>query len=143
MFEDGALLLDMQGETAGYAYRLYAAAFGRTPDEEGLRFWFDQILSGSVSREEAAEAFVASDEFALLFGDGSSDTVFVEALYGTVLLRSPDQAGYEFWLDAFATGELSRAFMLESFAESDENRARTEPDLENGAWVLPPDDLLA
>ncbi|MEO1459420.1 MAG: DUF4214 domain-containing protein, partial [Pseudomonadota bacterium] len=104
-----------------YIARLYEAAFGRAADAEGLDFWVGEVDAGRIEQDALADVFVASDEFALLFGANPTDEDYVEALYANVLDRSPDQAGYDFWLGALASGEETRADMLEFFANSIEN----------------------
>lgn len=44
-FNDGTLSFDAAGNT-GQAYRIYQAAFDRTPDTEGLSYWIDRLDSG-------------------------------------------------------------------------------------------------
>ena len=41
VFADGGIAFDLNG-TAGKAYRLYQAAFNRTPDLAGLGYWIEQ-----------------------------------------------------------------------------------------------------
>lgn len=134
-FSDGTLVFDLASANLDEAYRLYSAAFARTPDETGLRFWTDTI-DGGVSLHEASEYFIDSDEFASRYGDNPTDDQFIIALYGNVLHRTPDQAGFDFWLDVFQNGGKDRADMLEYFAESSENVTATQSDLDLGVWVL-------
>lgn len=136
---DGVLVFDLDAGPAvvDLTYRLYAAALARTPDEAGLRFWVDAIAGGLTERE-AAVAFSDNPEFDARFGggDGVDDCAFVHALYDNVLGRAPDEAGLDFWLDVFGSGERDRAGMLAEFAASAENVERTRPFLEDGAFVL-------
>jgi hypothetical protein len=135
-FDDGALLFDLRAEDVAAVYRLYAAAFARTPDEDGLRFWVEALEDGRTTLPQLADFFTVSDEFAAAYGSDASDTVFIDALYGNVLGRTADADGHAFWLGVFATGEMDRGDMLSQFAESPENVARTEPDLADGIWVV-------
>jgi len=137
-FEDGAWLTEFDNPTAADAYRLYGGAFGRTPDEAGLRYWVGVLESGGIDRREVAQAFVDGPEFARLFGPAPSDPGFVTALYENVLGRAPDGPGLAFWTGAFASGTQTKADMLISFADSPENTGRTAPDLAFGAWVEDP-----
>ncbi|MGF1503089.1 MAG: DUF4214 domain-containing protein [Paracoccaceae bacterium] len=137
---DGDFIYDLQSPNAADTYRIYNAAFARTPDEAGIRFWTDALDTG-VSRRAAADAFVESAEFALRYGEDPTDAEFVTALYNNALDRDPDAEGFAFWFDRFASG-VTRAEMLIAFAESPENLARTAPDIENGFFVTTPEDLL-
>jgi len=132
---DGVFVFDVDGENLEYVYRVYDAAFGRTPDETGLIFWNDQINAGNVDRASLAQLFVDSPEFETLY-PVSSNEAFVDALYLNALRRVPDASGQEFWIDAFATGTLSRADMLVQFADSPENFERNMDNYNDGVWVL-------
>ncbi|MEM6355012.1 MAG: DUF4214 domain-containing protein [Pseudomonadota bacterium] len=130
---DGAYIFDIS-ENGDFIYRLYAAAFVRTPDEEGFRFNTNRSDNGQ-SDEEIAQSFVVSDEFLAEFGTNPTDEQFIEDLYQKVLERASDEGGRNFWLERFASGELDRADMLIRFAASDENFARTADDVDDGFWV--------
>ncbi len=132
-FSDQSLALDVDG-TAGEAYRLYQAAFNRAPDKTGLGFWIDALDAGHGLRE-AAQGFVASAEFAKLYGANSTDTQFVQALYQNVLHRSPDAAGYAFWLDTI--DHTTRADVLVAFSESTENQAQVIGSIQDGMAFVP------
>ncbi len=135
---DGAYIFDIE-DSGQFVYRLYAAAFGRTPDEAGFRFWSMRNDAGLEPRTMATE-FINSLEFRDKYGYGENltppiDTAFVDALYLNVLGRLPDAAGAQFWLDVFDAG-LSREDMLIRFADSQENLDNTSADFETGYWVI-------
>lgn len=130
-FADRALALDVgEGEIAGSAYRLYKAAFDRTPDAGGLGFWIN-TLDGGTSLTQAAQGFINSAEFKAMYGENATDQHFVTLLYNHVLHRAPEGAGYQFWLDSLASG-ASRAQVLKDFSESAENIAQTAELIANG-----------
>lgn len=133
--QNGSFLFDVPGDDVPFTYRLYSAAFARTPDEPGLRFWNDARNDGLGDRA-LSRAFVNSPEFAEKFGADPTDEAFIEALYGNVLLREPDADGEAFWLDAFSSGALDRVDMLLAFSESAENVTRNEENYDDGVWVL-------
>jgi len=134
-FGDGRVLaLDIGfAEHAGAAYRLYQAAFDRTPDREGLAFWVAQLDSGS-NLFQVADGFVSSPEFGTLYPDLSSDTV-LHNYYLNVLDRPADAEGFAYWSAQMANG-LSASEVLVWFAESPENMARVSPDIEAGIWLV-------
>lgn len=134
-FGDGRILaLDIGfAEHAGAAYRLYQAAFDRTPDREGLAFWVAQLDSGS-NLFQVADGFVSSPEFGTLYPDLSSDTV-LNNYYLNVLDRPADAEGFAYWSAQMANG-LSASEVLVWFAESPENMARVSPDIEAGIWLV-------
>lgn len=139
--QDGALLFDLTGDNVEFVYRVYAAAYGRTPDEGGLRFWTG-VMDGrgpgapdAADQEYLASFFLTANEFINLYGSNPTDYQYIDAMYANVLNRVPDQGGYDFWVGAMQGG-LGRDDILISFAESAENVAQTAPDLDNGIWVL-------
>ncbi len=132
---DGALLYDLlDAPELGFVYRSYAAAYGRAPDEAGLRFNLAAVEAG-LAPDALAEAFVETPEFALLYGADPAAERYVDALYENALGREADGPGRAFWVSALEAGGLDRAGLLSVFAESPENVARTEPDLADGAFV--------
>lgn len=120
VFSDGAIALDSNG-TGGQAYRLYRAAFDRTPDEVGLGFWM-HALDGGETLQKVAQYFVTSGEFTAKNGDSTSNGEFIDILYRNVLHRTAEQAGHQFWTNALDQGS-TRAEVLVYFSESAENQA--------------------
>lgn len=123
----------MEGDL-GKLYRLYQAAFDRMPDVPGLDAWSRGMADG-LSLIEIASRFVASPEFAALYGEQPSDARFVELLYANVLGREPDAAGYQGWTDALSSG-ISRAQVLTGFSESLENQLNLVGIVQDGIWYV-------
>lgn len=141
VFADGVLLFGEDSPNLDFTYRIYAAAYGRTPDEGGLLFWtgvLDQLDAGQpwLDKEQfLAGEFLEADEYIALYGRNPSDVDYIDAMYRNVLGRLPDQTGYDYWVGAMRAG-LDRADILINFSESDENVTRTLPDLSDGVWVV-------
>ncbi|QBE62276.1 DUF4214 domain-containing protein [Pseudoduganella lutea] len=136
-FADTMVALDSDG-AGGQAYRLYQAAFDRKPDTIGLGYWIDAMDKGLGLRDVAAH-FIASEEFASLYGGARPDNaVFVDRLYANILHRAPEQGGYAYWTGVLAQG-ADRAEVLAAFSESGENREAVAKLIGNGfdytAWV--------
>ncbi|MBP0437293.1 DUF4214 domain-containing protein [Tianweitania sediminis] len=129
-FDNGLLAFD-EGAAAGY--RLYQAAFDRTPDLGGLSYWVDR-LDGGTSLTSAAADFIGSAEFRSLYGSSPTDAQFVDLLYRNVLDRPADGGGYDYWLDRMDSG-MSRAEVLVAFSQSEENRVNVQGAIENGIWL--------
>lgn len=130
-FSDRTLAFDESGN-AGQAYRLYQAAFDRTPDEGGLGFWINELETGRLLKN-VSNAFVNSAEFKVLFGSNTTNSQFVDALYNNVLNRSPDPDGAVFWETSLITS-IDRADLLIAFAESAENKSLTSSAFDDGVW---------
>jgi hypothetical protein len=135
-FSDKNLALDITG-IAAEAYRIYKAAFDRTPDLPGLGYWISKMDEGATV-VQVSSGFIASAEFQSLYGTNPSNNQFVDLLYQNVLDRNPDAGGYSYWNAMLANG-LSRADVLAYFSESTENVANVAPLIANGIEYLPYD----
>jgi hypothetical protein len=145
-FADGTLALDVslpgRGESnAGSAYRLYQAAFDRTPDNGGLAFWIKQLDAGTFTREQMAQGFVAAAEFKAVYGADPSATDLVNGFYNNILGRNPESGGFNFWVSQLEGKPGNRAFVLDNIANSPENQQGLVGVIGQGVWV--PGDLLA
>jgi subtilisin-like proprotein convertase family protein len=129
LFSDRAVGFDVDG-SGGKAYRLYQAAFNRTPDQGGVGFWIYHIDRG-FGLVDAATNFIGSAEFTGLYGANPSNNDFTRLLYRNVLHRDPDQGGYDFWNGALNSG-FTRAQTLAQFSESPENQAAVVGVISNG-----------
>lgn len=135
-FNDGTLALDVDaGDTAGQAYRLYQAAFARTPDMPGVSYHMNDIEGNGLALENVANNFMASPEFKTKYGEDPSDDVFINLLYQNVLSRTPADSEVNWYKDQFDTDSMSRAAALIGFAESPENVALVAPEINEGIWL--------
>lgn len=107
---------------AGTVYRLYRAYFLREPDASGFEFWLSRYRSGQTLTSIADE-FSRSREFRGTYGS-VDDRQFVGLVYDNVLGRSPDLAGYEYWVRQLVGG-MTRGAVMINFSDSDEFRVRT------------------
>jgi hypothetical protein len=133
-FADKTLALDIAseaGKNAGKGYRIYQAAFNRTPDAGGLKFWVGKMDDG-MDLVEVSARFIDSDEFRALYGTNPTDEVFVTKLYENVLHRKPDQGGLDYWVDQLKRGLKTRPKVLADFSESLENQANVWETIKNG-----------
>lgn len=137
-FTEGTLILDTgAGENAGMAYRLYQAAFDRTPDGGGLEFWINYFDTNKGTLNTVSNHFIHSAEFIKTFGTEQtvSNSKFVELMYTHTLGRDYEKAGFDFWVDKLASKSMSRADVLANFSESAENIDRVGESIDNGIWI--------
>jgi hypothetical protein len=120
-FADKTVALDIDGN-AGAAYRLYQAAFNRTPDAAGLGFWISAIDHG-MSLRDVAQGFVGSTEFKTIYGSNPSSLDFVTKLYQNILHRAPEGGGLAFWTGVLDNKTAGMADVLSGLSESGENKA--------------------
>jgi hypothetical protein len=133
-FSDRTVALDISG-IAGQAYRVYQAAFNRTPDNGGLKYWIGLMDSG-VSLSAVSSAFIASAEFKFLYGTNPTNEVFITKLYDNVLHRAPDLGGYTYWIYLLNTGGIDNISALIHFSESAENKAGVIGVIQNGIDLM-------
>ena len=136
VFGDGAAFaLDADG-AAGQAYRVYQAAFNRTPDKPGLSYWINAMDNGA-SLIDVAQGFVNSAEFKNLYGAAPTQTELVNQFYQNVLGRQGETAGVNYWVSELASGRQNVAQVLAGFSESTENQARIIGSIQDGIPYTP------
>lgn len=137
-FQDTMLALDVDGG-AGSIYRLYQAAFNRTPDASGLGYWIALADKGAPLSLIAAQ-FVGSSEFQNLYGSSNTNEKIVDIFYQNILHRSGEPSGVDYWVGVLNSG-ASRADVLMGFSESAENKVGVLSAIQNGfeytAWSSP------
>ena len=134
-FADTAIALDTSG-VGGQAYRVYKAAFNRTPDLGGLGFWISGMDSGA-SLNSVAQGFVNSAEFKSVYGASPTNAQIVTRFYDNVLGRAAESGGYNYWLGVLDSGNANVAQVLASFSESSENQAAVIGVIGNGILYTP------
>ncbi|WP_298885756.1 DUF4214 domain-containing protein [uncultured Bradyrhizobium sp.] len=134
-FTDTVVAFDTSG-TAGFAYRLYQAAFDRTPDRAGLSENV-HLLDAGLTEGQMSAAFVASPEFQNTYGASISNSQFLTDLYANILNRTPDSTGFAGWLHVLDSGQGSRADILIGFSESPENHSIVDPKVVTGIALDP------
>lgn len=138
LFDDAILAFDFEGEAsdqthAGIAYRLYRAAFDRTPDTTGLTFWTKWLDDAKTDPINMAGRFIDSAEFRTLYGSSVPDNgSFITELYDNVLHRAPDAEGFDYWMAQLGSGTFGQADLLARFSDSAENRENVHHEITNG-----------
>ena len=135
-FSDGILALDVDaGETAGQAYRLYQAAFARTPDMPGVAYHMNDMEANGLVLWNIANNFLNSPEFKTQYGTNPSDDEYINALYSNVLSRDASTAEVDWYKNQFDTGAMDKQAALIGFSESPENVTLVGPQIETGIWL--------
>lgn len=119
LFTDSGIAFDGSGN-GGEAYRVYQAAFNRTPDKGGVGFWINAMDKG-MSLKDVAQYFVASAEFKVAYGAAPTNAELVGKFYVNVLHRQPEQGGFDFWVGVLDRNQASVADVLAAISESNEN----------------------
>jgi len=126
--DGGGVAFDIDG-AAGQTYRMYQAAFNRTPDLGGVGYWLDKMDDG-LALVRMAQFFLDSAESAATYGT-LTDAQFVHQMYANVLHREPDVGGLAFHLNNLTAG-VPRAVVLVDFSESLENQIGVIGSITNG-----------
>lgn len=99
---------------------LFQAAFGRTIDPSGRAFWSRQLQT--LSRPEVLARLTGSSEY--FRRAGGTIPSFVDAVYQSVLGRTPDPSGRAFWIRQLEGGRSVQA-VARTLTNSNEYRRRT------------------
>jgi len=135
-YSDGTLALDIApGQNSGEVYRLYQAAFARTPDMPGVKYHLNDMESKGLPLWQIASNFLASPEFASKYGSNPTDTQYINALYQNVLKRTPGASEVSWYQNQFNTHQMDRQAALIGFSESPENVALVGSAIANGIWL--------
>ncbi len=120
--------------------REYQAAFGRVPDQGGLKYWVGVVGANPSALSTLAVNFANSAEFNTRYAANATtpaSVALVAELYSNVLGRQPDAAGLAYW----SNSGLDAAQLLYSFSTSSEFIADTAPAItvyQNGEAAIPP-----
>lgn len=134
-FADKSIALDTSGN-GGQAYRLYQAAFDRTPDSAGLGYWI-KTLDNGTTLQSVANAFILSPEFKAMYGDNPTNAELVSKFYQHVLHRAPDKGGYDYWVGILDSNFDTPDGVLANISESVENQAGVIGVIQNGIEYTP------
>jgi len=118
-------------EYTAVVQQLYVSYFGRPADYFGLQNFAEQLdamgapktfaalqtavgadAAGTSALSQLVNSFNNSAESVALYGNDNSQigvSKFVAAIYQNVLGREADTAGFNFWVNAIASGTLSKA----------------------------------
>lgn len=134
-FADVSVALDVNG-AAGQAYRIYQAAFNRTPDAGGLGYWIDAIDKGATLAQ-VASSFMQSQEFLQMYGANPGAADLVSKFYQNVLHRAGEPAGVAYWMDILESRQATPAQVLAYFSDGPENQAALANVIGNGFAYTP------
>lgn len=122
--------LQVIGDSTPEVFRLYKAAFDRTPDHDGLKYWVERAHAG-LELDDMASAFIASPEFQAKYGAHLNTNQFLNTLYLNVLDREADSSGLQWWQNTMDSNPaFNRSRVLVEFSESAENKLAVAANLE-------------
>ena len=108
-----------------------------TNDMKGLGYWIKQTDNG-MQLQEVAARFIDSNEFRLLYGTNPTNSEYLTKVYSNVLGRTPDKAGFDWWLSEMNTNPTkTKVKVLTDFSESPENQQGVATLIGNGIVFEP------
>ncbi|MFW2381565.1 MAG: ELWxxDGT repeat protein [Acidimicrobiales bacterium] len=112
--DDLVLSEDYEPDVHGHILRLYPAFFGREADLSGAKYWIIDVHDTAGASLDQITTYFANDEqpeFLRRYEDIATDDhrAYLSRIYHNMLGRSPDSAGFSYWLAFMASGELDRA----------------------------------
>ena len=134
-FSDATVAVDIDG-TAGQCYRIYKAAFARTPDLGGVGYWIS-VMDKGTSLQSVAGGFIDSAEFKSVYGTNPTNDALVTKFYTNVLGRAPDASGAAYWTGILNNKQDTVANVLANISESAENKASLVGVIGNGFEYTP------
>ena len=113
---DALLTAGGSSGTEGYIIRLYRTVFNRNPDAAGLKYWVDSLETGTRTAASVVDFFFNSSEY---INSGKTNDQIVRDIYGTMLDRMPDSAGFAYWKKYLDIG-MTPESLLAGFVNSPE-----------------------
>ncbi len=110
-----SLMADNSG-LQSFVERFYVSILDRQGEATGVKYWVDELSSGTKSGADIAKGFIHSQEFA---NRNTTDEEYVNILYKAFFNRKADAGGYQHWMDKLSSG-VSRDEVLDGFLYSTE-----------------------
>lgn len=96
---------------------IYIATLGYTPDNEGLRYWVDNIQQGGWTPAQVAQSFFDQPLVEAMYPIDQGYGSFINALYRNIFGRAADEEGYDYWLGELESGNVQRNQMIIALIE--------------------------
>ena len=108
--------IDVYPKVSEFVCKSYNAILNRSADPDGLTYYVNLLSAKKITAAQLIEIFTNSDEFV---NDQVSSNEYIRRLYNGILLRTPDIAGLNNWLNYLMNG-YSRRYILSAFVASPE-----------------------
>lgn len=95
--------------------QIYSVILEREPDEEGLKYWVNQLRQGETAADIVGEFFNSQE----MKNKNLNDKEFIKYAYRAILGREPDDTGLQYWLSELQQG-ATRRWLLSEFVVSTE-----------------------
>jgi S-layer protein len=122
---------------------LYVGYFNRAPEQAGLSYWANDLLTrlgqgkteAQAFKEIADEFYKAGEQFGI-FSAADRVDVFITKIYQNVLGRNQvDQAGMDYWKGKLNSGEVSRGQFVNQLIQEAKAYVAAAPANDPYKWV--------
>lgn len=129
-------------QNVGYAYQraevgvvidYYRGAFGRLPDDGGLRYWVNQFRTAQCSGNPTGNVYSTAISIAAAFFGSAEywtnppgNSKYSSDLYNAFMRRGADLNGFNYWVSQLSTGAQTYDAVRQSFIDSPEFAARVQ-----------------
>ena len=108
--------IDPTEATYKFVERMYTTCMKRASDEEGKKYWANELSNFRCTGEFVGAAFFLSEEMENMKLD---DNEYLTRLYATFMDREPDKDGFAYWAGELKNGK-TRADVVFGFTRSPE-----------------------
>lgn len=102
---------------SGFVSRIYSFVLDREPEEDGAKFWSDELYNFRRTGAQVAMDFLFTPEFE---SRNTTNEQFVTILYKTFFGRDPEEDGFNYWVNELASGNQDRVTVAQGFVYSQE-----------------------
>lgn len=142
-FADARLDLSVKQKAIGIApndlkmlQELYVGFFNRIPEADGLKYWIEQLQSGTTMQSIADQFYDAGVQFEI-FQNNMPESELITLVYENVLGRSgssaPDSNEVSYWQNWLTQSGNSKGGMVLQMLEDSHNFFTNDPDV---GWVI-------
>ena len=115
-----------------YVKNLYKTALEREPDDGGFKYWYNGIYTGNCTGSSICKGFFLGREYN---NARRSNSEFVKGLYRGLLMREPDEKGYQYWMDILNEDKETRSEVVKGFwASAEFSHICDEYCIDKGEW---------
>lgn len=111
----------------------YRGAFGRLPDDGGMKYWVNRFRTAQCSSNATGDVYAAAIDIAGGFFGGAdywatppTNIKYVSDLYNAFMRRSADLHGFNYWVSALGNNNPNHTVMRKSFIDTPEFAARVQ-----------------
>ena len=99
-----------------FVCRIYTDCLGRKPEDDGVKYWSNELKNGNRDGASVGAGFVFSAEY---MDKGTTKKEYVMMLYKVFMGREADEGGLNYWIENMKNG-MTREEVFKGFVDSQE-----------------------